>query len=85
MFAMCASTVFGARNSAIADRLVRATLGHQREHLALALGQVVERHPRPTPAHELGDDLGVDHRAAPGDRRIASAKSSRSSTRSLSR
>ena len=67
MLAMCASTVFGARNSAIADRLVRAALGHQREDLALPLGEVVERHPGPPPADELGDDLRIDHRSPARD------------------
>jgi hypothetical protein len=51
----------------VADRLVRATLGHQRENLALTLGQVVERHPGTPSAHELGDDLWVDDGATAGD------------------
>ena len=86
MLAMCASTVFGREEQAVADRLVRAALGHQREDLALALREVVQRHA----ASGAGRPAG---RRPPGSiteppfaiRRTASANSSRSSTRSLSR
>ena len=53
MLAMCASTVLRREEEPVADRLVRAALGHQRQDLALALGQVVERHLRAPPADEL--------------------------------
>jgi len=55
------------QEQAIGDRLVRTTLGHEGEDLALTLGEVIERHLRAPAADELGDDLGVDHRAAAGD------------------
>ncbi len=49
------------------DRRVRAPLGHQGEHLALARAQVVERVAAAGPRDELADDLGVDRGAAGRD------------------
>ena len=51
----------------LADRLVRAALGHQLEHLALARGELVERVVAAAPADEQRDDLGVERRAALAD------------------
>ena len=51
----------------VGDRLVRATLGDQLHHLALARRQLGERVVRGTPADELADDLRVERRAALGD------------------
>ena len=48
----------------VADRLVRPALRHQRQDLALPIGQVVERHSRASTSDELRDDLGIDDRAA---------------------
>ncbi len=67
MLAMWASTVFGREEQSIADRLVRTAFGHEGEDFAFALGQVIERDARSTPPDELGDDLGIDDRAATGD------------------
>ena len=50
----------------MADRLVGATLGHHRQHLPLALGQVVERIAGPAAAHERGDHGRVDDQPARG-------------------
>ena len=49
------------------DRGVRAALGHQREHLALARAEPVERVAAAGAGEELADDLGVERRAAVGD------------------
>src|SRR6185312_8223887 len=51
------------------DRVVGASLGHQRKHLALARGERVERAvvARASVADQLGDDLAVERRAAAGD------------------
>ena len=49
------------------DRLVRAALGHQLEHLALARRQLGERVVLAAAADELRDDLGVERRAALAD------------------
>ena len=51
----------------IADRLVRASFGHEREDFALPFRQVVERDSCPAASHELRDDLRIDHGAAPSD------------------
>ena len=59
MWRTCASTVFGLRKSR-SRSLVRAALGHQREHLALARGQLVERARRARPPDEARDDRRVD-------------------------
>ena len=50
----------------LGDRGVRAALGHQPEHLALARGELVER-AVVARAEQLGDGLGVERRAALGD------------------
>ena len=65
---------------AVADRLVRAALGHQRQHLALALASGRRAAPRarrrPTSWATTSGSMTEPPRAI---RRIASAKSSRSS------
>lgn len=46
----------------LADRAVRAALGHQGEHVPFAGGQAVEADDRPgRPAQQAGDDGRVDH------------------------
>jgi hypothetical protein len=46
----------------VRDRLVRAALRHQLEHLALARGQILERVVAPSSTDELGDDGRVERR-----------------------
>ena len=58
------STVFGLTTSSVADALVGVALGHQREHLALALGELVERPLRAPRAHQPRHDRRVDHALA---------------------
>ena len=57
----------------VGDRLVRATLGHELEHLALTRSQERERIVPTASAEELGDDGGVESgapfRDAPHGRR----------------
>ena len=67
MLFTCFSTARSVTTSASAIARVRAALGHQAEHLALARGQVVERVAAPGAGEELRDDLRVDHGAAGGD------------------
>src|SRR5437867_608409 len=50
----------GCDEHPLADCLVRATLGHQLEHLALARRELSERVVSPPPAHELRHDGGVE-------------------------
>jgi hypothetical protein len=49
------------------DRPVGLALGHRLQHLALALGQGVERAALAAAPEHLRDHLGVEHRAALGD------------------
>ena len=49
------------------DRAVGAALGDQAQHLALARGEAVERAVGALAREQLGDDLGVERRAAVGD------------------
>ena len=42
------------------DRVVRAVLGHHREHVALAVGERGERAIGMSPFEEVFDDNGVD-------------------------
>src|SRR5215208_1167267 len=50
------------------DRAVRTSFGHQRQHLPLAVAQVVDRVvPLPAAADQLCDDRGVEHRSALAD------------------
>ena len=51
----------------LGDRRVRAALGHQAEHLALARGQRVERILAAAAAEQQRHDLRVERRAAAGD------------------
>src|SRR5215211_5182098 len=48
----------------LCDGAVGAPLGHPAEHLALALGEGVERPLVPRPAEHLSHDRGVEHGAA---------------------
>ena len=50
----------------LGDALVRAALGHQLEHLALARRQRVQRVVAAAPAEHVRDDGRVEHRAAGG-------------------
>src|SRR5215472_13224963 len=50
-----------AQEEALADALVRAALGHQREHLTFTLGEPAERAGRAGPAQQPGHDRRVDH------------------------
>src|ERR1700678_3406612 len=47
------------------DGGVGAAFGHQREYLTLARGEVADR--VPAAGEQLGDNLGVERAAAPGD------------------
>ena len=49
------------------DRVIRAPLGHQLEHLSLALGEFLQRILLAVAPEQLADHLGVDHRAVLGD------------------
>ena len=49
-----------AEEERLADRPVRPPLGHQAEHLALAVGQLVERAALARALHEARDDRRVD-------------------------
>ena len=49
------------------DAAVGAALGHQRQHLALARGERVERPDLTGPAEHLRDDLRIEHRPAGRD------------------
>ena len=51
----------------LGDALVRAPLGHQLEHLALARRERLERVLAAAPAEHVGDDRRVQHRPAGGD------------------
>jgi hypothetical protein len=67
MFLTCFSTVLGDEE-AFGDRVVGASLGDQGEHLALAIGEALERVVALTaPADELADDRGVQDRASVPD------------------
>jgi hypothetical protein len=50
----------------LGDRLIRTSLGHQLEHLALARGEVADRVVAAVPADELADDGRIERRAALG-------------------
>ena len=69
----------------VGDRLVRAALGHELEHLALARSQERERVVPATSAEELGHDRGVESGPPSATRRTADANSSTSATRSFRR
>ena len=67
MLVTCFSTARSGDHEPLGDRLVRAALGHQLEHLALARRQLLERIVAAAPADELRDDGRVERRAALGD------------------
>ena len=56
-----------AQEELLADGLVRAALGDQREHLALAVGELVERALLARAVDEARDDRRVEHALALGD------------------
>ena len=87
MLRMCFSTAPGVTTSGSGDRRVGAALGHQREHLALARRELVQRAVAGAAARgQLGDDLAVERGAAVGDPAAARRGTRRTSpTRSLSR
>ena len=67
----CFSTAGGADRQPVGDALVGEPLGHQREHLALARREVVERVLPAAAAEHPRDHLGVERRPAaarPSDR-----------------
>ena len=67
MLVTCFSTARIGHEHALGDRLVRAALGHQLEHLALARSQLGQRVVAPAAADELRDDRRIERRAALGD------------------
>ena len=64
---MCASTVFGERYIRSPIAALERPFGDQREHLALALGQLVERTARALAGDEPRDDRRIDHALALAD------------------
>jgi hypothetical protein len=64
------------------DGGIRATLGHERQHLSLARAELLER---AGTYDELTDDLGIECGAAAGDALDGVEDSRISPTRSLSR
>ena len=66
MLVTCFSTARSVTTMLLRDRVVRAALGHQLEHLALARRELLERVVAARAAHELGHHLGVERRAAVG-------------------
>ena len=62
----CRSTAGTVTTSASAIPPVGATLGHQREYLAVPGSESVDRTPSATPADQPGDDLRVEHGPARG-------------------
>ena len=67
------------------DRLVRPSLGHQLEDLALAGRQVLDRVVLAPPPDELRDERRIERGAASATRRTAAENSSMSEMRSFSR
>jgi hypothetical protein len=51
----------------VRDRLVRTSLGHKLQHLALSRRQLLQRIVAPPATEQLADDVGVEHRASLGD------------------
>ena len=64
MLLMCFSTAPPPTTSARGDGGVRPALGHQREHLALARGELAER--VAAAGEQLRDDFGIERAAARG-------------------
>ena len=64
MLVTCFSTARSVTTSCLGDRVVRAALGHQPEHLALARAQLRQRVLAPAAAEQARDDLGVERAAA---------------------
>src|SRR6266516_2356204 len=58
---------FGDEQS-LRDRLVRATLGHERQHFPLPVAELLDRVvPSPGPPHEKRNDGGIEHRPTAAD------------------
>ena len=64
MLLMCFSTAPPPTTSAVGDGGVGPALGHQREHLALARGELAER--VAAAGEQLRDDFGIERAAARG-------------------
>ena len=64
MLVTCFSTARSVTTSCDGDRVVRAALRHQPEHLALARAQLGQRVLAPAAAEQARDDLGVERAAA---------------------
>ena len=64
MLETCFSTAPSVTTSSRAIAAVRAALGHQREHVALARRELLEPR-RAAAGDELGDDLGIHRRSRP--------------------
>ena len=60
----CVSTVRSSQPEPLRDRRVRASLGHERQHLALARGQLAERVVAALRREERRDNLRIERRAA---------------------
>ena len=69
MLVTCFSTARSVTVICVGDRVVRAPLGHQLHHLALARRELGERVVAAGTAHELGHHLRVERRAALGHAR----------------
>ena len=67
MLCTCFSTVLSVIAEPAADARVRVSLRHQREHLALAAGEVLECVVDVSRADELLNEGGIDDRAAAAD------------------
>jgi hypothetical protein len=57
----------GAEEQALADGLVGAALGHEGEHLALSLGQLLDGIARASSADQLRHHLRINHRSTGGN------------------
>jgi hypothetical protein len=73
-----------AEEESLTDASVRAALGHQGEHLALALGELVEPALRAGSIDEPRDDRRVDDTLAVSQTAERVVRTARSETRSLS-
>ena len=67
MLLTCFSTALSLRNSRLGDRGVRAALGHEAQHLALARGEPLERVAAAGTGEDLRDHLGIEGRPALAD------------------
>ena len=63
-----------AEDEAVADPLVGSALGHEREHLAFAVGELGERAVRSGPLDEAGDDGWVEDALAIAERLVVTER-----------